>query len=116
MIVGDDEDFTYLMQRYVTESGCRALVGQRSLASLVALCQAKPAVIFLEVGPPGVGGRELLRVLKEDDVTRDIPVIACFWLEEEAQAVSDHVSTYLQKPILYRDVLAALAGVGIRTP
>jgi CheY-like chemotaxis protein len=114
MIVGDDEDFRYLMCRYVTESGCRALVGQRAAESLAVAGREKPAAIFLEIGPPGMAGRDTLRMLERDGVTRDIPVIACFWLEEEAQALSEGVASYLQKPILYRDVLTVLSDVGIR--
>ena len=53
---------------------------------------------------------------KEDHVTQDIPVIVCFWLEEEAQALTEGVASYLQKPILYRDVLTALTDVGARAP
>jgi CheY-like chemotaxis protein len=113
MIVGDDEDFQYLMRRYVTESGCRALVGQRTAESLAIVGQEKPAAVFLEIGPPGMAGRDTLRMLKQDGATRDIPVIVCFWLEEEAQALSEPVASYLQKPILYRDVLAALVDVGV---
>jgi CheY-like chemotaxis protein len=112
MIVGDDEDFRYLMRRYVTESGCQALVGQRTPESLAVVLQERPAVIFLEIGPPGMAGHDTLRMLKQNDVTQAIPVIACFWLEEEAQALPDRVAACLQKPILYRDVLTALAGVG----
>jgi CheY-like chemotaxis protein len=114
MIVGDDEDFRYLMRRYVTESGCRALVGQRTVESLAVARREKPSVVFLEVGPPGMAGRDTLHMLKQDDVTQDIPVIVCFWLEEEAQALSEDVASYLQKPILYRDVLTALSDVGVR--
>jgi CheY-like chemotaxis protein len=113
MIVGDDEDFQYLMRRYVAESGCRALVGQRTAESLAIVGQEKPAAVFLEIGPPGMAGRDTLRMLKQDGATRDIPVIVCFWLEEEAQALSEPVASYLQKPILYRDVLAALVDVGV---
>ena len=116
MIVGDDKDFTYLMRRYVTESGCRALVGGRTSESLAIVGQEKPAAIFLEIGPPGMAGHDTLRMLEQDGVTRGIPVIACLWLEEEAQALSEHVAACLQKPILYRDVLAALADVGVRAP
>jgi CheY-like chemotaxis protein len=115
MIVGDDEDFRYLMRRYVTESGCRVLVGRRTPESLDVVLQKKPAAIFLEVGPPGMAGHDTLRGLKQNDVTQTIPVIVCYWLEEEAQALPEHVAACLQKPILYRDVLTALASVGAKS-
>ena len=116
MIVGDDEDFRYLMRRYVAESGCRALVEPRAPELVAAVLQERPAVIFLEIGPPGMAGHDTLRMLKQNEVTQAIPVIACFWLEEEAHTLSDRVAACLQKPILYRDVLTALAGVGSRAP
>ncbi len=116
LIIGDDEDFRYLMRRYVMESGCRALVGQHAAETLAVARQEKPSVVFLEVGPPGMVGHDTLHRLKEDDVTQDIPVIVCFWLEEEARALTEGVASYLQKPILYRDVLTALSDVGVRAP
>jgi twitching motility two-component system response regulator PilH len=114
LIIGDDENFRYLMRRYVTESGCRALVEQHVAETMGVARREKPSAVFLEVGSPRVSGPDLLRLLKQDETTQDIPVIVCFLFEEEAWAQSEGAASHLKEPILYRDVLTALSDVGVQ--
>jgi DNA-binding response OmpR family regulator len=59
-----------------------------------------------------VDGRDILHALKADHATCNIPVLMCSgWSEENWQV--EGADGYIQKPVLYRDFLAALISVGV---
>ncbi len=60
-----------------------------------------PDLVLLDVRMPGVGGFELLRLLKEDERTRDVPVVfvtAADDLESEEEGLKLGAMDYIVKP------------------
>lgn len=115
LIVEDDTQSMYLMERYTRTCGCRAL-GTTSGENALALArQEKPAVIFLDLMLPGISGWDVLQALKADPITNRIPVIICTALEESDRAF-EMGAGYLHKPVYYQDFLNALAEAGIEPP
>ena len=113
MVVGDDSSFCYLMRRYVKKSAHQIVFAYLSEDALALAQREKPAAIVLEVGFPGTMGWEVLRALRADQVTCDIPVVLCSWLDEEEHGLEEGADVYLRKPILYEDFSMALADIGI---
>ena len=109
MIVGDDSDFSYLMQRYVRQSGYQMMIAHPGKEALKLAGGEKPAVIMLEIDPPETIGWEMLRALQADPNTHDIPVVICSWLDEKTRGLAEGAIGYLRKPVLYGDFLKALA-------
>jgi len=114
MIVGADTDFSYLMQRYVRQSGCQMLVVPLSADILTLVCQKRPEVVILEADAPEAVGWEIVRRLKADDTTREIPVVVCSWSDEQEQSLTEDAADYLRKPVLYDDFLRVLGEIGVR--
>ena len=114
MIVGDDADFSYLMQRYVRRGGYRMVVAGSDEDALALACQNRPAAIVLEADLPGAPGWDILQALKGDQTTRDIPVLICSWSDQEERSLMEGAAGYLRKPVLYEDFLVALEGVVVR--
>lgn len=115
LIIEDDVNSLYLMERFTRTSGCRAL-GTTSGENALALArQERPAVIFLDLMLPGITGWEVLQALRADPLTRPIPIILCTALNE-ADRAREVGAGYLHKPIYYQDFLNALADVGIEPP
>jgi len=114
LIVEDDTQSMYLMERYTRTSGCRALGTTSGENALTLARQEKPAIIFLDLMLPGMTGWEVLQALRADPITRPIPVVICTALNE-----SDHAreagAGYLHKPVYYQDFLNALADAGIKS-
>ncbi len=113
MVIGDDSSFCYLMRRYALKSALPVVFAYMGEDALALVRHENPAAIVLEVGRPGTAGWDVLRSLKTNQVTCDIPVILCSWLDEEDCGLGVGADVYLRKPILYEDFLSALASVGI---
>jgi CheY-like chemotaxis protein len=114
MVVGDDSSFCYLMRRYAKKGTHRIVFAYSGEEALTLARREKPAVVVLEAGRPGTMGWSVLRALREDQITHDIPVVLCSWWDEEEQGLEEGADVYLRKPILYEDFLTALADVGIK--
>ena len=99
----------YLWRRYMKESGFRP-VSTASGKEALELAQSKhPSLVVLDVMLPDIQGWEVLRALKGDPATRDIPVIICSGFYEKERSVAEGADGYLQKPVLYDSFVQALA-------
>ncbi|MCM2313992.1 MAG: response regulator [Thermoanaerobaculia bacterium] len=59
----------------------------------------RPAAILLDIVLPGVGGWDVLRALKSDIVTRDIPVAIVSMVDDRELGLALGVDAYLTKPV-----------------
>jgi two-component system cell cycle response regulator DivK len=78
----------------------------------------RPSLILMDIQLPGIDGLEAMAVLKRDNATRGIPVIALTALamkgdEERIRAAG--CDGYIAKPMRYKDVLATIATQLART-
>jgi len=115
LIAANDPNITYLLQRYVEQSGFRAVkVGPDE--DVVKLAQQiTPALIILESDFPGLVNCEVLRDLKRGPETREVPVMVYSCLDVEVGKRVEGVAGFIQKSIRYDDFLAALKQVGVHT-
>ena len=72
----------------------------------------RPDLILMDVQLPGMDGLEATAVLRSDDATRSIPVIALTALamrgdEERIRAAG--CAAYVSKPVRYKELLATVA-------
>src|SRR5450759_2110286 len=79
----------------------------------------QPDLILMEIQIPGMDGLEATALLKRDDATRDIPVIALTALamkgdEERIRAAG--CDGYIAKPLSYRDFLAIISAQLVAAP
>lgn len=75
----------------------------------------QPCLITLDIILPGQDGWEVLRQLKEDVVTRDIPVLVVSIMDEPARGFSLGAADYLLKPFDRDDLLRRLRRFGVTT-
>jgi len=113
MIAANDPNITYLLQRYAEESGFQTVnVGQGK--DVLDLAQrSKPALIILDIELPETSGGKVLRRLKAEPATRNIPVVVYSCLNEEVEEWGEGVDGYLQKSVMYDDFVAALKHAGV---
>ena len=79
--------------------------GEKGLELARAL---RPAAILLDIVMPGVGGWDVLRALKADVTTRDIPVAIVSMVDNQDLGLALGVDAYLTKPVDARSILETL--------
>ena len=113
MVIGNDAHFCYLIQSYIRESSCQALITSLLDDALTLACREQPAAIVMEIDHPGNLGWYLLRQLKAESLTNCIPVVLCSWLDEQKRGLEEGAAACLRMPILYKDFVSILTEIGL---
>ncbi|MEM9539288.1 MAG: response regulator [Cyanobacteria bacterium P01_E01_bin.42] len=109
LIVDDNPTNIKVLFNFLKESGFKVLVAKDGESTLSKLEEAEPDLIFLDVMMPGIDGFETCRRLKENEKTRDIPVIFMTALSEttdKVKGLSLGAVDYITKPFQQEEVLA----------
>jgi CheY-like chemotaxis protein len=75
----------------------------------------RPDMVLLDLRLPGIDGLEVLRLIKERDELKNVPVIILTTSEAEkdvASAYSHHVNSYLVKPVGYEEFSKLMNDLG----
>jgi len=75
MVVDDEPDILFLIEKFLEMEGYGVIKIGSGEECLEKVKDIKPDVILLDVMMPGLDGWEVSRKLKEDEETKDIPVI-----------------------------------------
>ena len=99
-------------------AGYTVLSATDAEAGLAMARDEKPDLILMDLQLPGMDGLAATALLKRDDATHDIPVIALTALamkgdEERSRAAG--CDAYIAKPLAYKDFLAVVS-VQLATP
>jgi two-component system response regulator len=114
LVVEDSIDDFEATQRAFCKAGLsnpivHMLSGEDALAYLRTPANTWPALILLDLNMPGMGGRKMLEVLKQDHALKDIPVVVLTTSNYDADVrmcYSLGANTYVQKPVDF-DVLSS---------
>ena len=108
MAVDDDPQVISLYERYLKPQGYFVVPVTDPMQALFRAKEIKPFAITLDIMMPGKDGWDVLKDLKNDSETRDIPIIICSILEEEERGFSLGAADYLVKPFLQEDIIKAI--------
>ncbi|MFD2145388.1 response regulator [Mucilaginibacter antarcticus] len=75
----------------------------------------RPRVIFLDLKMPKVSGLEVLKVLKSDERTKQIPIVMMTSSKEEKDIIESHklgVNSYVVKPVGFENFSKIIAELG----
>ncbi len=92
----------------LTESGYEMSCASCGEEALKSLRETVPDLILMDLGLPDIPGLELTRRLKEDEATRDIPVVAITGRAQEADERACRAAgcaAHIAKPVNSRDLL-----------
>jgi CheY-like chemotaxis protein len=76
LVVDDFPDGRELAVDTLTHAGFRVVEAADGLEAIEQARALVPALILMDLALPGIDGWEVMRRLREDDRTRDIPVVA----------------------------------------
>ncbi len=111
LVCDDDELLTELLQFRLEAKGFDVTVAGDGREALNSIRLAQPDAVVLDAMMPGIDGLEVLRQLREDAVTRDIPVIMLTARKGERDIVDAlrlGASDYLSKPFIPDELSARL--------
>jgi two-component system cell cycle response regulator DivK len=118
LIVEDNAENMSLAVFLIQSVGHTVLRATDAEAGLALARNERPDLIVMDIQLPGMDGLEAISLLKRDDATRPIPVIAVTALamkgdEERIRAAG--CDDYIAKPMHYKEFLAAIASQLART-
>ncbi|MEJ5313202.1 GAF domain-containing protein [Anaerolinea thermophila] len=108
LAVDDDPQVIELYQRFLKPQGYYIIPHTDPRTVVERVKEVQPFAITLDIMMPEVDGWQVMKKLKSDPETRDIPIVVCSILEEEEKGYSLGAADYLVKPFLSEDLLGAL--------
>lgn len=116
MVIEDDRASSDLLTAYLSGAALRVTTARDGQSGLDAVRRDRPSAVLLDIRLPGVDGWAVLRELKSEADTKDIPVIVVSIVDERSRGATMGAAAYMVKPVSRNDLLAALAAVGILVP
>jgi len=75
LVIEDDQDTREMYAELLKFSGFSVVTARNGMEGFTRACESKPGVILTDLGLPSIDGWEVIRRLKSDTRTNDIPVI-----------------------------------------
>ncbi len=114
LVVDDEEDILELVQYNLSKEGYQVTSAVTGEQGLEAARAKHPDLVLLDIMLPGMDGLDVCKVLKNDGITQDIPVIILSAKGEEADIVTGleiGADDYIVKPFSPRVVSARIKSV-----
>jgi two-component system phosphate regulon response regulator PhoB len=114
LVVEDEQPIRDLIAFGLRRAGCDVALAEHSQAALASIGDRRPDIVLVDWMLPDMSGLELLRVLRRDANTRDIPVVMLTARGEEADKVAGLESgadDYVTKPFSARELIARIQAV-----
>ncbi len=112
ILVADDEPSIVRVLEYrLRHNGYEVAVARDGKNCLEKIREEKPDLILLDVAMPELDGFEVCKRLKENDETKDIPVIMLTVLateEDLSQGLERGATCFMSKPFNAADLLAEI--------
>jgi len=108
LVVDDDRDTRDLLARTLQGTEVRVVTAADGPEALQLARQLRPAAITLDVMMPGMDGWEVLRQLKGDAATRDIPVFMVTMTDNRELGYALGATEFLTKPVQRRQLVELL--------
>jgi signal transduction histidine kinase/CheY-like chemotaxis protein len=106
--IDDDLQVINLYKRFLQPNGYIVVPITQPKQAVFRAKEIQPLAITLDIMMPDQDGWQIINALKSDPETRNIPIIICSILEDEAKGFSLGASEYLVKPFLQEDLVNAI--------
>ena len=120
LLVEDNGDEVDLAMRVLAKElpKCRVTRAKDGVEALDYLASNElksfPRVIFLDLKLPRLNGQEVLRVIKSDQKTKNIPVVVMTSSQEQRDVADCYAlgaNSYVVKPIDFREYFQVISGI-----
>jgi two-component system phosphate regulon response regulator PhoB len=114
LVVEDEQPIRDLIAFGLRRAGCEVALAEHSQAALASIGDKRPDLVLVDWMLPDMSGLDLVRALRRDASTRDIPIMMLTARAEEADKVAGLESgadDYLTKPFSARELVARIQAV-----
>lgn len=101
LVADDEEDILRLVTMIIERSGHEVVSARDGAEALAAISERKPDLVVLDISMPEIDGLEVLRRLRADSETSELPVLLLSAQAQEAdvrRAFDTGASAYVKKP------------------
>jgi signal transduction histidine kinase/ActR/RegA family two-component response regulator len=109
LAVDDDPSVPPLLEKMLVGSPYRVIGLSRANEVLKVARELRPDIITLDILMPERGGWEVLRELRSDPMTREIPVVVVTVVEQAEAPAETNADAYITKPLDKNSLLGVLA-------
>ncbi len=111
LVVDDEVDITDTLKILLERRGFEVVTANSGKEALEKVKEEKPDVVLLDVMMPDMSGWDVCKKIKEDDATKDIPVIMLtilFGEEEKKKSFEVKADAHIEKPIVIDRVIGVI--------
>ena len=108
LVVDDDPAARDLLTRHLEREGFGVDIATSGREALERIRESRPLAVLLDVLMPDLDGWHVLRAIRENPDTQDVPVIVQTVVNEKNFAYALGATGYLKKPVRRHDLAAAL--------
>ncbi|HID70459.1 MAG TPA: fused response regulator/phosphatase [Desulfobacterales bacterium] len=111
LVIDDEEAVRMAIRLYLEDKGFHVLQAADGQSGLESCRKYFPDLVLLDLSMPGMDGFELCRIVRDDDLLRDIPVIMLTAYEStelKMQAFDLGAVDYLTKPVNNGELLVRI--------
>ena len=114
LIVDDEDDARYLIDRFIVERGGQTVMAKSAAEALQLLANERVDIIISDVGMPDIDGYELIRRVRKASRasnTMAIALTAYARTEDRQRALLAGYQMHLAKPVDPRELIAGIASL-----
>lgn len=100
LLVDDVSDGRDMYALYLQHVGVRTLTARDGHSALASVKTVRPDLIVLDLAMPGLTGWDVLREMKANPTTRDIPIVVLSGQKARDEALRSGADAYCEKPCL----------------
>jgi len=108
LVVEDNPQASELLARYLDTGGFRVEIARTGTEALIKASELKPVAVTLDILLPEIDGWEVLTRLKQDDATRNIPVVIASVVDNQGLGHALGALDYFVKPVERQALLSRL--------
>lgn len=112
LVVDDEPDVVMILRTALQTEGYEVVTASNGPDALEEAAESAPDLMVLDVMMPGMSGFEVLKELKAEPKTSQIPVIMLTGVSEREKiqdALSSGIDYYLIKPFEFDDLMEKIA-------
>lgn len=112
LIVDDEFSVLEVVEAILTDAGHQVITASNGRQGLERAREKRPNLVLLDLMMPIMGGPSMLKALREEPGSRDIPVIIMSSMPERSvsQSAKGAYTAFLRKPFRIRDLLDVVNG------